>query len=150
MSFPRATEMFQFTRFASSSYVFTAGLPFGKVSPFRNLRIKAYLPAPRSLSQAITSFVAYHCQGIHHMLLVTWPYNFDISFETSALSTRTSLTGLSPVALCRNLSFRSYYIWISNQIEYSCDAIKKLLLAARSVLNLYECTVSVNNADSTL
>ena len=71
MSFPRATEMFQFTRFASSSYVFTAGLPFGKVSPFRNLRIKAYLPAPRSLSQAITSFVAYHCQGIHHMLLVT-------------------------------------------------------------------------------
>ena len=71
MSFPRATEMFQFTRFASSSYVFTAGLPFGKVSPFRNLRIKANLPAPRSLSQAITSFVAYHCQGIHHMLLVT-------------------------------------------------------------------------------
>ena len=81
MSFPRATEMFQFTRFASSSYVFTAGLPFGKVSPFRNLRIKANLPAPRSLSQAITSFVAYHCQGIHHMLLVTWPYNFDASFE---------------------------------------------------------------------
>lgn len=71
MSFPRATEMFQFTRFASCSYVFTAGLPFGKVSPFRNLRIKANLPAPRSLSQAITSFVAYHCQGIHHMLLVT-------------------------------------------------------------------------------
>ena len=71
MSFPRATEMFQFTRFASCSYVFTAGLPLGKVSPFRNLRIKAYLPAPRSLSQAITSFVAYHCQGIHHVLLVT-------------------------------------------------------------------------------
>ena len=71
MSFPRATEMFQFTRFASSSYVFTAGLPFGKVSPFRNLRINAYLPAPRSLSQAFTSFVAYHRQGIHHMLLVT-------------------------------------------------------------------------------
>ena len=81
MSFPRATEMFQFTRFASRSYVFTTGLPFGKVSPFRNLRIKANLPAPRSLSQAITSFVAYHCQGIHHMLLVTWPYNFDASFE---------------------------------------------------------------------
>jgi hypothetical protein len=71
MSFPRATEMFQFTRFASCSYVFTTGFPCGKVSPFRNLRIKAYLPAPRSLSQAITSFVAYHCQGIHHMLLVT-------------------------------------------------------------------------------
>ena len=81
MSFPRATEMFQFTRFASHSYEFTMRYPEGQVSPFRNLRIKANLPAPRSLSQAITSFVAYHCQGIHHMLLVTWPYNFDTSFE---------------------------------------------------------------------
>ena len=71
MSFPRATEMFQFTRFASHTYVFSMRYPEGWVSPFRNLRIKAYLPAPRSLSQAITSFVAYHRQGIHHMLLVT-------------------------------------------------------------------------------
>ena len=71
MSFPRATEMFQFTRFASQSYVFRLRYPEGWVSPFRNLRINAYLPAPRSLSQAITSFVAYHRQGIHHMLLVT-------------------------------------------------------------------------------
>ena len=73
MSFPRATEMFQFTRFASHSYVFTTGwqvIP-ARVSPFGYLRIKANLPAPRSLSQAITSFVAYHCQGIHHMLLFT-------------------------------------------------------------------------------
>ena len=71
ISFPRATEMFQFTRFASHTYVFSMRYPEGWVSPFRNLRIKAYLPAPRSLSQAITSFVAYHRQGIHHMLLVT-------------------------------------------------------------------------------
>ncbi len=71
MSFPRATEMFQFTRFASHSYVFTMRYPEVWVSPFRNLRIHANLPAPRSLSQAITSFVAYHCQGIHHMLLFT-------------------------------------------------------------------------------
>ena len=69
MSFPRATEMFQFTRFASHTYEFSMRYPEGWVSPFRNLRIKANLPAPRSLSQAITSFVAYHCQGIHHMLL---------------------------------------------------------------------------------
>ena len=71
MSFPRATEMFQFTRFASHSYVFTMRYLCRWVSPFGNLRIKANLPAPRSLSQAITSFVAYHCQGIHHMLLFT-------------------------------------------------------------------------------
>ena len=71
MSFPRATEMFQFTRFASHDYVFIMRYPEGWVSPFRNLRIKAYLPAPRSLSQAITSFIACNRQGIHHMLLFT-------------------------------------------------------------------------------
>jgi len=71
MSFPRATEMFQFTRFASHDYVFIMRYLCRWVSPFGSLRIKAHLPAPRSLSQAITSFVAYHCQGIHHMLLFT-------------------------------------------------------------------------------
>lgn len=71
MSFPRATEMFQFTRFASHDYVFIMRFPCGRVSPFGNPRIKANLPAPRGLSQAITSFVAYHRQGIHHMLLFT-------------------------------------------------------------------------------
>ena len=71
MSFPRATEMFQFTRFASHTYEFSMRYPCGWVSPFGNLRIKANLPAPRSLSQAITSFVACNRQGIHHMHLVT-------------------------------------------------------------------------------
>ena len=71
MSVPRATEMFQFARFASCSYGFRARYPYGWVSPFGNLRIKANLPAPRSLSQAITSFVACNRQGIHHMHLVT-------------------------------------------------------------------------------
>ena len=71
MSFPRATEMFQFTRFASHAYVFSMRYLCRWVSPFGNLRIKANLPAPRSLSQAITSFVAYHRQGIHHVLLFT-------------------------------------------------------------------------------
>jgi hypothetical protein len=70
MSVPRATEMFQFARFAPSSYGFRAGYPYGWVSPFGDLRIKAYLPAPRSLSQAITSFIACNRQGIHHMHLV--------------------------------------------------------------------------------
>ena len=69
MSFPRATEMFQFTRFASHSYVFTMRYLCRWVSPFGNLRIKANLPAPRSLSQAITSFIACNRQGIHHMHL---------------------------------------------------------------------------------
>jgi hypothetical protein len=71
MSVPRATEMFQFARFASSSYGFTARYPCGWVSPFGHLRIEARLPAPRSFSQAIASFIACNRQGIHHMHLVT-------------------------------------------------------------------------------
>jgi hypothetical protein len=63
--------MFQFARFASLPYVFRQRYPCGWVSPFGHPRIKAYLPAPRGLSQAITSFIAYHRQGIHHMLLFT-------------------------------------------------------------------------------
>src|SRR6201747_1412244 len=47
----------------------------GRVSPFGNLRIKACLLAPRSLSQATTSFVACNRQGIHHVHLFTCPYN---------------------------------------------------------------------------
>ena len=48
MSFPRATEMFQFTRFASHTYVFSMRYPEGWVSPFRNPRIKACLPLPEA------------------------------------------------------------------------------------------------------
>ena len=71
MSFPRATEMFQFARFATHDYVFIMRYPCGWVSPFGNLRIKAYLPAPRTFTQAITSFIACNRQGIHHMHLFT-------------------------------------------------------------------------------
>ena len=73
ISFPKGTEMFHFPSFASHDYVFIMRyLPYGKwVSPFRNLRITGYLPPPRSFSQAITSFIASDCQGIHHMHLIT-------------------------------------------------------------------------------
>jgi hypothetical protein len=39
MSIPRATEMFQFARFASHTYVFSMRYPYGWVSPFGNLRL---------------------------------------------------------------------------------------------------------------
>ena len=42
----------------------------GWVPPFRNPRIKAYLAAPRSLSQLVTSFIAYCRQGIHRVPLI--------------------------------------------------------------------------------
>ena len=70
ISFPRVTEMFQFARFASMTYVFSQRYPCGWVSPFGNLRVKACLPAHRSLSQATTSFIACSRQGIHRMHLV--------------------------------------------------------------------------------
>jgi hypothetical protein len=45
-------------------------LTVGRVSPFGYLRIIARLPAPRSFSQAATSFIACKLQGIHNMHLV--------------------------------------------------------------------------------
>ena len=72
ISVPLPTEMFQFRRFAPRSLWIRLRVTLaGRVSPFGNLRIKARLPAPRSLSQAATSFVACCRQGIHHMHLFT-------------------------------------------------------------------------------
>ena len=71
ISVPPGTEMFQFPGFASRTYGFGPGYPRGWVAPFRDLRIIARLPAPRSFSQAATSFVACGRQGIHRMRLVT-------------------------------------------------------------------------------
>ena len=72
ISFPRATEMFQFTRFASSDLCIQSGILLAQwVSPFGHLRINACLPAPRSFSQATTPFIACNRQGIHHVHLVT-------------------------------------------------------------------------------
>jgi hypothetical protein len=49
MSFPPATEIFQFTGFASHSYVFTIRYLLSRwVSPFGNLRIKAYSQLPEA------------------------------------------------------------------------------------------------------
>ena len=70
ISVPLPTEMFQFSRFAPMDLCIQSTVTLaGRVSPFGNLRIKAHLPAPRSLSQAVTSFIACHRQGIHHMHL---------------------------------------------------------------------------------
>ena len=71
ISVPPATEMFQFTGLAPSALCIQAAVTLaGRVSPFGHLRINARLPAPRSFSQAATSFIACNRQGIHHMHLV--------------------------------------------------------------------------------
>ena len=70
ISVPPATEMFQFTGFALLRLSIQRRVTLtGRVSPFGHLRIKACLPAPRSLTQATTSFIACDRQGIHHMHL---------------------------------------------------------------------------------
>ena len=69
ISVPPGTEMFQFPGFAFLSYGFRKEYLCRWVSPFRDLRIIAYLPAPRSFSQAVTSFIACGRQGIHRMRL---------------------------------------------------------------------------------
>ena len=86
--------MFQFRRFALPCLCIQQRVTLaGRVSPFGHLRIKARLPAPRSLSQATASFIACNRQGIHHVHLVACPYNVDL------WSTHTPKT-LSERAVC--------------------------------------------------
>ena len=70
ISVPPVTEMFQFSGFAPMPLCIQSTVTLaGRVSPFGHLRINARLPAPRSFSQAATSFIACDRQGIHHMHL---------------------------------------------------------------------------------
>ena len=68
MSFPPATEMFQFAGFASPPYrfrrrylEFEVGFPIRKSADLKSLAL------PRGLSQRATSFIASRCQGIRRM-----------------------------------------------------------------------------------
>ena len=70
ISVPAVTEMFQFSGFAPMPLCIQSTVTLaGRVSPFGHLRIKACLPAPRSFSQAATSFIASYRLGIHRMRL---------------------------------------------------------------------------------
>ena len=61
-----------------------------RVSPFGHLRITAYLPTPRSFSQATTSFFASDCQGIHRLRLFSWLLGRDRK-STSELQSHLNL-----------------------------------------------------------
>ncbi len=70
MSFPPATEMFQFAGFASHGYGFTMRYrPKAVGCPIRRFPDQSLLAAPRNFSQPVTSFIASQCQGIHQMPL---------------------------------------------------------------------------------
>ena len=68
LSLPRLTKMFQFSQCPSQKIGITPYYRYW-VSPFGHPRIKAYLAAPRGLSQPATSFIGIRCLGIHHILL---------------------------------------------------------------------------------
>src|ERR1700727_2932315 len=62
-------------RFSHLPYVFRQGrwaITPTQVSLFGNPRIEVWLPTPRGLSQAPTSFFGSWCQGIHRVPLLTW------------------------------------------------------------------------------
>lgn len=82
ISFPPGTKMVQFSGFASLILCIQIRIPPKRwVSPFGHRGIIALLPTPPRFSQAYTSFVAYHRQGIHLMHLFTWLYHFKNLFD---------------------------------------------------------------------
>jgi hypothetical protein len=75
LSFPRVTEMFQFTQFPLPVLCVHTGVTLHdecRVSPFGHPRIEAWSAAPRGLSQPPTSFIGSRRQGIHRSLFVAW------------------------------------------------------------------------------
>jgi hypothetical protein len=66
LSFPGATEMFQFAPFATDTYGFS-------VRVVGNPGINTRLTAPPGLSQSSTPFFASWRQDIPHTPLVAWP-----------------------------------------------------------------------------
>ena len=70
--------MFQFRRFPSCTYVFSAWYP--KVGfPIRKSPDQCLFAAPRSLSQLITSFIGSWCQGIPLALLLAWSISISLT-----------------------------------------------------------------------
>ena len=107
MSFPRATEMFQFTRFATMTYVFSqsyslrSGFPHSEIS---GSKLICQLPeAYRRLSRPSSPIIA--------KASTTCSYSLDPITLTSRQITPTKhkiiqgiLPGLSPDALCRTFN----------------------------------------------
>ena len=75
LSLPAGTEMFHFPALPPAALCIQAEATAHdgcRVSPFGHPRITAWLPAPRGLSQAPTSFIGSWYQGIHRVPLKTW------------------------------------------------------------------------------
>src|SRR5207237_72611 len=108
LSSPRGTEMFHFPRFARTRLWIQRAVrrhypPW--VSPFGNLRIKAWLAAPRSLSQLPASFIASCRLGIHRVPLVAW--SSSLLAPASAIASLHEDQGPAR-SLCAGLTTQSF------------------------------------------
>src|SRR6218665_3342286 len=109
MSFPRATEMFQFTRFATMTYVFSQSYPSRGGFPHSEIsgsKLICQLPeAYRRLSRLSSPIIA--------KASTICSYSLDpitlTSLARAAVIFKECLTGLSPVALCRNVNNPRYF-----------------------------------------
>ena len=111
------------------------------VSPFGNPRIKAFLSAPRGLSQTYTSFIAFCRQGIHRVRLVTWSYN-----------RQPSRFAIFPVSLLDS-SFRTRHTWeyapvISLVIRHKTESISSQELSTENCFDSckMQCDTTTNFA----
>ena len=80
--------MFQFSRFASHDLCIQSWMTESLLPgfPIQISSDQSLLPAPRGFSQAATSFFASYCQGIHHVRLISWPYNPKSSFDSKSIA----------------------------------------------------------------
>ena len=98
--------------------------------PIRTSPDYRLLPAPRSFSQAITSFIACNRQGIHHMHLFAWPYNQYVLL----------VTGIACLAFAA--SFQLHFIRITlmtlahNFLLYLCTTV----LLYETIFSFYDWT----------
>ncbi len=86
LSLPAGTEMFHFPALPPPALCVQAGATAiydRRVSPFGHPRITVWLPTPRGLSQAPTSFIGSWCQGIHRAPLKTWQHTLQMHYKTA-------------------------------------------------------------------
>src|SRR5512146_2843077 len=86
LSLPAGTEMFHFPALPHPALCVQAGATGNyacRVSPFGHPRITVWLPTPRGLSQAPTSFIGSWCQGIHRAPLKTWQHSLQMHYKTA-------------------------------------------------------------------
>jgi hypothetical protein len=108
LSFPRATEMFQFARFPRLALCVQASVtPHDgcRVVPFGNPRVKAWSAAHRGISQPPTSFIGSRRQGIHRWLFVAWMSTkmLVLALQFSTYVTSSATIGVEDRTLARRL-----------------------------------------------